>query len=210
MLRTRSTSPGARLRLFSGAALLLPLLFASAPPLHARGPAAVDQTLHVADVPVVTQDGERVRFVSDLVADKVVVMNFVFTSCTTICPPMGAHFGHLQKLLGDALGRDVRLISVSVDPTTDTPARLKAWGQRFGAGDGWTLVTGSKTGIDELLKSLQVFTPDFANHAPVVLVGSEKSGVWKRVYGLAPPQSIVALVEEIEAHEPVPAGGAGR
>src|SRR4051812_15616043 len=84
--------------------------------------------LQIPDVPVLTQDGKEVRFYRALVKGRVVAMNFIFTTCTTICPPLGVKFGAVQDLLGERFGRDAFLISVSVDPVHDTPARLKAWG----------------------------------------------------------------------------------
>jgi len=161
--------------------------------------------LSIPDVEVVTQDGETVRFYSGLVEDRVVAMNFVFTTCTTICPPMGAIFGQLEKRLGDRVGRDVQLISVSVDPTTDTPERLSAWAARFGRTPGWTLVTGDKPTVDALLKSLQVFTPDFEDHAPIVLLGNDARDEWTRAYGLAPPERLAEILDELTAGD---AGGA--
>lgn len=161
--------------------------------------------LRIPDLPVVTQDGEEVHFYSDLVADRVVAMNFIFTTCRTICPPLGANFGKLQDLLGERAGRDVHLISVSVDPVTDTPERLKAWGELFGAGPGWTLVTGTKTEVTKLLKSLQVFTPDFNDHSPVVLIGNAATGNWTRAYGLAPPKDLAAILGDLaEPHDAEP------
>ena len=155
--------------------------------------------LAIPDVEVVTQDGETVRFYSDLVEGKVVAMNFVFTTCTTICPPMGAIFGQLESRLGERAGRDVHLISVSVDPTTDTPERLAEWAAKFGRTPGWTLVTGDKATIDSLLKSLQVFNADFADHAPVVLLGKDAAGEWTRAYGLAPPETLVGILDSLAA-----------
>lgn len=151
--------------------------------------------LRIPDVPVVTQDGDEVHFYSDLVEGKVVVMNFVFTTCTTICPPLGANFGKLQQILSERADSDVHLISVSVDPVTDTPERLKAWGETFGAGPRWTLVTGSRTEVTRLLKALQVFTPDFTDHSPVVLMGNAATGEWTRAYGLAPPKDLATMLE---------------
>jgi protein SCO1/2 len=153
-------------------------------------------SLNIPDVDLVDQDGNPIHFRSDLVEGKVVAMNFIFTTCTTICPPMGAHFGQLQKQLGDRLGKDMFLISVSVDPLTDTPERLKAWGKIFGAEPGWTLVTGKKPEVDKLLKSLQVFTPDFRDHSPIVLIGDARQGNWTRAYGLAPPEQLAELLEK--------------
>src|SRR5436305_369947 len=105
-----------------GALLLLALLAAWPPP--ARGQAAEETTqLVIPDVAVVDQEGRPVRFYSDLVHGKVVMMNFVFTTCTTICPPLGATFAKVRKLLGERAGRDVQLISVSIDPAADTRPR---------------------------------------------------------------------------------------
>ncbi len=160
--------------------------------------------LSIPDVEVVTQDGETVRFYSDLVEGRVVAMNFVFTTCTTICPPMGAIFGQLENRLGDRAGRDVHLISVSVDPTTDTPERLAEWAARFGREPGWTLVTGEKGTVDALLKALEVFTADFSDHAPVVLLGNDAAGEWTRAYGLAPPETLAEILDRLAS-----AGGDG-
>jgi len=165
------------------------------------GDAPTATKLEIPDIELVDQDGRPVRFYSDLVADRVVAMNFVFTTCTTVCAPMGAIFGKLQDEIGEDLGREVHLISVSVDPVTDTPQRLKAWSQRFGARSGWTLVTGPKTEIDHLLKALEVFTPDFTDHSPTVLVGNDRTGTWQRAYGLAPVTKLAELLAEVAATE---------
>lgn len=151
--------------------------------------------IHVPDVTLRDQDGRELHFYRDLVQGKTVLINFVFTTCTTVCPPMGATFSKVQKLLGDRSGRDVQLISVSVDPAVDTPERLKAWGTRFGAGPGWTLVTGDKGEVDRLLKALAVYTADKGDHSPLVLAGNEAAGRWTRAYGLARPEEMIALVD---------------
>jgi hypothetical protein len=96
----------------------------------------------IPDVELLDQDGNKVRFYTDLVKGRTVAINFIFTTCTTICPPLGATFARVQKELGERAGRDVQLISVSVDPATDTPERMKAWGAKFHAAAGWTFVTG--------------------------------------------------------------------
>lgn len=121
------------------------------------------------------------------------VVNFIFTTCTTICPLMGANFAKLEKQLGEHAGRDVTLLSISVDPVTDTPFRLRAWKQRFSTGPDWVLVTGDKTGIDRLLKSFGAYTPDKGDHAPLIVVGTPSSGEWTRVNALAPPDQTAAL-----------------
>lgn len=155
--------------------------------------------LNVPDVPLVDQDGKPVRFYTDLVKDRVVAVNFVFTSCTTVCPPMGANFAKLQKILSARAGREVQLISVSVDPGTDTPERLKAWGAKFGAGPGWTLVTGDRNQVTLLLKALGVYTANISDHSPLVLLGDDTRHRWTRAYGLAAPAKLAELIEQIAA-----------
>ena len=88
--------------------------------------------MSIPDLSLLDQQGRKIHFYSDLVKGKTVAINFIFTTCTTICPPLAATFAKTQKLLGDRLGKDVYLISVSVDPVTDTPERLRAWGKVWG------------------------------------------------------------------------------
>src|SRR5690242_17472420 len=98
----------------------------------------------IPDVEVLDQSGNALHFYRDLIKGKTVAINFIFTNCTTICPPLAATFARVQKELGDKVGKDVHFISISVDLLTDTPERLKVWGAKFNAGAGWTFVTGEK------------------------------------------------------------------
>lgn len=150
----------------------------------------------IPDVMVTDQDGKRSHLYSDLVHGHIVVVNFVFTSCTTICGPMGANFGRLQQLVG----RDVRLISISIDPL-DNPARLKAWSQRWGRGDHWTLVTGPQSDIDAIRKAFGVYTADFVNHSAITFIGNDRTGEWTRVDGLAPAAKIAQKVIDVASEE---------
>jgi protein SCO1 len=165
--------------------------------------------LDVPDVPVVTQDGAHLNFHRDLVAGKVVAINFIFTTCTTVCPPLGVKFGTLQRLLGDHLGKDAFLISVSVDPVNDTPDRLKAWAAKFGARPGWTLVTGRKQDIDELLRGLSSSGASPEGHTPMVLIGNDAAGSWTRAHGFAPASTLVKSIEKALAATAVTVAGAG-
>lgn len=157
--------------------------------------------LKIPDVALVDQDGRAVRF-PDLLQGHVVAVNFVFTTCTTICPPMGANFAKLRQLLGERAGREVELISVSVDPGNDTPERLKAWAGKFGSGPGWTLLTGQPDQVTRLLKALGAYTPNLTDHSPLVLVGNAATGQWTRAYGLAPPAKLVEIINAAVPAQP--------
>ena len=166
--------------------------------------------LKIPDIELFDQDGKKVRFYSDLIRGKVVAINTIFTTCTTICPIMGVHFAKLQseELLGERVGKDLHLISISVDPATDTPARLKHWSGKLGARPGWTLLTGGKSRVDTLLKALNLFTPDKESHTPLVLIGNDAAGYWTRTQGLIPPEEIakeIAKAVDFSARQPSPA-----
>jgi protein SCO1/2 len=149
----------------------------------------------IPDVPVTDQDGRRLNFYSDLVRGKVVAINFLFTTCTTICPPLAATFARVGNLGGDRFGNEFTLISVSVDPVTDTPQRLKAWAAKFNAKPGWSLVTGKKDDIDTLLKALGAFSARIQDHTPMALIINDQKGVWTRTYGLGSAAKLLAVID---------------
>jgi protein SCO1 len=168
---------------------------------HDAAPKAVGQTapLKLADAKLVDQHGAALGFKTDVIGDKIVVMDFVYTTCTTVCPVLSALFGQVQARLGSRIGRDVALVSVTVDPVRDTPARLKEYSARFDAGPGWIWLTGRKPVVDGVLKSLGAYTPNFVDHPALVLVGDGASGKWTRYYGFPDPDQIVAKVDELQA-----------
>ena len=159
----------------------------------AENESGVTQKMNIPDVELLDQDGRKFHFYTDLVKGQAVVINFIFTTRTTICPPLGATFARVQKELGDKVGRDVRFISISVDPATDTPERLKAWGAKFHAGAGWTFVTGAKPQVDELLRALGASSARREDHSPTVLIG-DANGNWTRTYGLATSSQLVQII----------------
>jgi cytochrome oxidase Cu insertion factor (SCO1/SenC/PrrC family) len=166
------------------------------------GVAAPSQnTLDVPDTTLLDQNGREVRFKTDVLGDKTVAIQFIFTTCRAICPVLGAAFAKVQDRLGDRLGKDISLVSVSIDPVTDTPARMKQWGEQFGARPGWTLLTGEKEKIENLLKAL-----DASNHnAPVVLLGNLRTGEWIRSYDeITAPEKLYTQLINL-ADKPSPA-----
>jgi len=153
----------------------------------------------IPDVKVLDQEGNALNFYTDLIKGKTVAINFIFTNCTTICPPLAATFARLQKEMGDKVGKDVHLISISVDPVTDTPERLKAWGAKFKAGPGWTFVTGEKQEMDKLLNALGAAVSKREDHTPALIIGNDSKGVWTRTYGLAKINQIISVINDVMA-----------
>ena len=142
---------------------------------------------------VLDQNGKQLDFYNDLIKGKSVAINFVFTTCTAICPSLTATFHRVQQE-ARARGLDVQLISVSVDPTVDTPERLQEYAKKFKAEPGWTFVTGDKAEIDSILQALGVAISNKNDHTPMVLIGNEVADSWTRTYGLSSPKSIVDLI----------------
>lgn len=175
--------------------LLVLAASARAAGLHAQDrPLSVSKNT-IPNVELTDQNGRKVHFYSDLVSGKVVAINTIFTTCNTICPVMGARFASLSRLLAKQDDSRLELISISVDPTVDTPARLKEWSLQFGnAGSHWLLLTGNKDDVDHLLKALELFTPDKLEHTPVVLIGSGGTTQWSRASALSPPARLAQLM----------------
>jgi protein SCO1/2 len=155
--------------------------------------------IQLPDTVLTDQNGKAVRFKADAMADRLVAINFVYTTCTTVCPVQSALMADLQQRLGEHAGRDVSLISVSVDPLRDTPLRLKEFAARYKAGPGWRFLTGSRQAVDEVLKAFGVYTPNFADHPAAVLVGDPQTGVWVRYFGFPSTDQLLGRVKELQA-----------
>lgn len=147
--------------------------------------------------PLLDVSGRRVGLAKDVIADRIAVVNFIYTNCTTVCPVSSATFEQLQGRLGAALGKDVVLVSISVDPLRDTPERLLAYSGRYGARAGWAWLTGTKPDVDAVLKGFGAYTPNFEDHAAMVLVG-DASG-WTRFVGFPSVDQLLARVQSVRA-----------
>lgn len=158
-----------------------------------------DVVVRFADVTLLDQNNRERRLKSDVIGDRIVVMDFVYTSCTTVCPVVSAIMGEVQQKLGGRVGREVSLVSLTVDPVRDTPARLRDYARSRGAGAGWSWLTGSTTAVNDTLKGLGTWTPNFEDHPVVMMVGDGRSGKWTRFYGFADPAMLVAQVESLIA-----------
>jgi protein SCO1 len=189
---------------FQIALLFLAFATFSGPHLAAQQAAAPDDALSAAaheyftDVPLVTQDGKTVRLYSDLLKGKVVVINTFFGTCAGVCPRMSSVLSGLQERLGDRLGKDVFLLSFSVDPETDTPKQLKEYAATFHARPGWLFLTGKKENVDLAVGKLGQKVARKEDHMTLFLVGNNRTGLWKKVLASASTvDSLDAVVESV-------------
>jgi len=164
----------------------------------AEDPLATAGRKYFTDVRLLTQNGDSVRLYSDLLHAKVVVINAFFANCTGSCPMMAGTLSALQSRLGDHLGKDVFLLSFSVDPETDTPAQLLAYAERFHAKPGWLFLTGAKENVDFALSKLGQKVNKKEDHLTVFIVGNERTGLWKKVFApTSTADSVMAIVESV-------------
>ncbi len=164
-----------------------------------KAPPVAEARVDVPDVELVDQDGKPVRLRELLSGNRTVIADFVFTTCTTVCPVLSGILSRMQPKLGDHLGKDVLMVSVTLDPARDTPAKLKAYAKRWKAGPGWVWLTGSKDVVEKVLRGMGAYTPNFTDHPPMVLVGDARTGSWTRYNGFPDTTLILARVDEIGA-----------
>jgi protein SCO1/2 len=167
--------------------------------MPAPGAAPQDEAVDVEliDLVLLDQDGRKVRFKSDVIGDRLVIIDTFYTTCDTICPILSALFVNLQHKLGSRLGRDVVLVSISVDPGTDIPARLRKYAKRHGARPGWIFLTGGKRSVDRVLRGIGAYVRDYTQHAPAILVGDGRHGGWTRYYEFPKPVLVLGRLDEL-------------
>src|SRR5262245_46340566 len=165
------------------------------PQTNSQGQSAAQK--YFTDVVLVNQNGEKMRFYSDLLHDKVVIINSFFATCQGSCLPMNRNLEKVQEALGDRIGKDVYILSISVDPTVDTPASLKAYAKKLNARRGWYFLTGDKQGVDFALTKLGQYVGDKNDHLNIIIIGNERTGLWKKAFGLAQSDALVKVVESV-------------
>ena len=168
--------------------------------------------LFFSDRRLLTQHGDEVRFYSDVLKDRVVLINFVFTQCKDTCPTQTAKVSAVQTLLDGTEGRDVQLVSISVDPRHDTPAALARYATTFGAGAQWTFLTGRRDDVDDVLRRLGQWTADPRTHTTLFIAGNAATGHWMKLHPDLTPARIAAELRALAAETPpardAPATGA--
>ena len=170
------------------------LMFA-APAVAQDTPSAAAK--YFTDVELVNQDGKKLRFYSDVLKGKTVVVNAFFTTCTSVCPPMNRNMEKIQEALGDRVGKEVFFVSITVDPEVDTPTRLKEYAKKFHAGPGWMFLTGKKENLDWALYKLGQYVESKDDHTTVFIIGNEPTGLWKKAFGMANVAELVQVVESV-------------
>jgi protein SCO1/2 len=165
--------------------------------------------LSVPDIEVVNQNGQHVRFNSQVVEGRIAIVTGFFTTCSSMCPITQEKLSQVAKLLGPLLGKDVVIVSVSVDAENDTPARMKDWAEKFHIGPGWTLLSGNRAEVDTLLKSLGLFVELRQRHQSALMIGSAATG-WVRISSWTPSEKLAKLAETMSLAKPVANASARR
>lgn len=151
---------------------------------HAQRGASRKQSDQFSNILLYDQAGKPVRFYDDLVKDKTVIINLMYTGCGETCPANTAELAKINDLLGQRMGRDIIMVSLSIDPVADTPARLKQYWESFGAKPGWLFLTGKPGEVDRLRRELGAYDLDpliDANptqHAGFITVGNDRTDRW--------------------------------
>jgi protein SCO1/2 len=164
-------------------------------------PRELIQHRHLPDVELITQDNQKVHFYTDLVKDRRVVIQFMFTRCKDVCPIITHNLVEVQRLLKGRVGSDIFFYSISLSPEEDSPRDLKAYAKMHGVGPGWTFLTGKPDDILLLRKSLGFFyddpkeDADRNNHSGMLVVGDEPLMRWAMCQGGADPKWIATVIQ---------------
>jgi len=177
-------------RLISAAVLLLALARLATADSGAQSIKVATIHYNIPDVELVRDDGRRVRLTEEMNDGRPVVLNFIYTSCGSVCPLMSQVFGRFQHELG-AASRDVHLMSISIDPEADTPARLREYALKFGAQAGWQHYTGTLRASVAAQRAFDVYRGDKMSHAAVTLMRPAPGADWVRLDGFATPAELM-------------------
>jgi protein SCO1/2 len=151
------------------------------------------------NIELVDQDGRNLHFYDDLVKDKVVVINFIFTHCGDTCPAQTANLRQVYKLLANRMGKDIFFYSISIDPKHDTPKALKDYAESFNTGPGWLFLTGKKADVTLLRQKLGLYragvdADKLSEHNTSFMIGNESTGQWIKRSPFDVPQVLATLI----------------
>ena len=166
---------------------------------------------HFPNVLLTTQDKKTIRFYDDVIKDRIVMIQFMFTQCDRYCPMVTPNLVKVQKELQRQAPNKVTMISITVDPTHDTPEVLKQYSDKFHVQSGWQFLTGQKNDIDRIRSGLGVYDPEEkkTEHLNVLTIGKEPTGQWLAMEALATPddivQTVLTLAQNIPSRPPAAA-----
>lgn len=156
----------------------------------------------IPDVVLLDQHGQERHFYSDLVKGKLVLVNAIYTTCAGTCPMQTSIFASVQRHLKERMEKDVVLLSISLDPLTDRPEQLAAFAEKYGAGEGWTFLTGTRENVKTVLEAMDLYAAVPEDHTPICALGNEKTGVWMKLINLASPDEIVSRLDYVAKLDP--------
>lgn len=139
------------------------------------------QRNYFTDLELVNQDGRKVLFYTDILKDRVVLINFFFANCVEACPLQSKVLADLQPMLGDRLGKEIFLISVGVDPERDSPVAMKKYAEKFGSQHGWIFLSGKKDHVNHILYKLGQYNENIEEHSTASILGNAKTDRWEKV-----------------------------
>lgn len=151
------------------------------------------------NAPLLTHEGESVRFYDDLIRDRIVVINFVYTDCPDVCALSTARLAEVQRRLGERVGRELFFYSISLDPERDTPEVLARYARALGVGPGWLFLTGDGERVAEVRYKLGERSRSLTEHRADVVLGNARTGEWERTSSL---QDLGRLENAILAMDP--------
>jgi protein SCO1/2 len=157
---------------------------------------------YFTDVVLTNHNGQQMRLYSDLLKGKVVVINSFFATCPGSCLPLMRNLQKVQTAFGDRMGKDLFIISISVDSGVDTPASLHEYAKKIDAGKGWYLLSGNKTNVDIALRKLGQYVDAREDHTNIFIIGNERTGLWKKAFGLANSEELLKVVESVLNDQP--------
>lgn len=196
-------------------AAIAALVLCVTPALHANDPGdaqsdggfAAEQKAraYFTNLELITQDGERLRFYDDVLKDKVVVINFIYTNCQGACPLMTRNLTLVRDMLGGAVGEDIHFVSISLDPLRDTPAAMKKFAQVHNADqDGWLFLTGRPDNVNSVTRRLGTYTDDLEAHSTTLLAANVRTAHWTKIPPTVPPNGVAERLQLLVEDDAAP------
>ena len=155
------------------------------------------------DLEVIDQNGKKLRFYSDVLKDRVVLISFIFTNCEFACPMQAQKLKQTRAMMVPAIKDEVWYVSLSVDPERDTPEAMKKFAKRQDVDESrWIFLTGDKQNLETIVRKLGQYTPDVEAHTTLMLAGNDRTRHWTRVMPMLTPPDIAQKMRELVEETP--------